>query len=80
MRRTVRPSCKLFNRCVVHADRIRWSSAKLSSWYAVGLLARGSEQDVDLAHKLLSNALLCQDLDPNFEQNYGSWVMVDTYR
>lgn len=57
---------------VAHTDLVRWSSAKLSSWYAVGLLARGSKEDVELADKLLSNALLCQDLDPDFEQNYGS--------
>ncbi|RSH80873.1 hypothetical protein EHS25_007042 [Saitozyma podzolica] len=50
-----------------------WSSAKLSSWYSVGLLAREEIGDVERAIKLLRNSLHLQDLDPAFEQNYGSF-------
>jgi hypothetical protein len=55
-----------------YAPPLLWSSAKLSSWYAVGLLQRGSSEDISRANKLLRNALTMQDLDPEFEQNYGS--------
>lgn len=34
---------------------------------------RGTESDVATANKLLSNSLTMQDLDVNFEQNYGSF-------
>ena len=50
----------------------RFYSAKLSMWYAVGLLARGTPQDVERANLLLNNAMTMQDLEPAFEQNYGS--------
>jgi hypothetical protein len=54
-------------------DIARWGSAKLSSWYSIGLFMRGSAADITTANKLLSNSLTMQDLDTDFEQNYGSF-------
>jgi hypothetical protein len=34
---------------------------------------RGSDGDITTANKLLSNSLRMQDLDVDFEQNYGSF-------
>jgi hypothetical protein len=34
---------------------------------------RGGESDIVMANKLLSNSLTQQDLDVDFEQNYGSF-------
>jgi hypothetical protein len=34
---------------------------------------RGSDVDITTANKLLSNSLTMQDLDADFEQNYGSF-------
>ena len=51
----------------------RWGSAKLSSWYAVGLLARQAPGDIARANALVHNLLTQQDLDEGFIQNYGSF-------
>ncbi|ORY25543.1 hypothetical protein BCR39DRAFT_543951 [Naematelia encephala] len=50
-----------------------WGSVKLSSWYTVGLLSRQRPLDVELANKLLHNGLTQQNLDPEFDRNYGSF-------
>lgn len=55
------------------APPLLWGAAKLSSWYAVGLLARQGPNDAARANALIYNLLTQQDLDENFEQNYGSF-------
>jgi hypothetical protein len=51
----------------------RWGSPKVSSWYAVGLLARNEGDDVQVANKLIANILTKQYTDPTFA-GYGTWV------
>lgn len=55
------------------APPLLWGSAKLSSWYAVALLARQHGADVARANALIANILTQQDLDEDFEQNFGSF-------
>jgi hypothetical protein len=55
------------------APPLLWGSAKLSSWYAVALLARRGPIDVARANALIHNLLTQQDVDAQFEQNYGSF-------
>jgi hypothetical protein len=55
------------------APPLLWGAAKLSSWYAVALLARQQLNDVKRANALIHNLLTQQDLDKGFEQNYGSF-------
>jgi hypothetical protein len=43
-----------------------WQSAKLSSWYAVGLLARNQGSDADVANKLLANIVTEQFTNTSF--------------
>lgn len=50
-----------------------WGSAKLSAWYAVALFARQQGTDIARANALIKNLLTQQDLDEEFEQNYGSF-------
>ncbi|KAK8869446.1 hypothetical protein IAR55_000010 [Kwoniella newhampshirensis] len=49
-----------------------WQSPKLSSWYAVGLLARNQGDDVDVANKLIANIVTQQFTDPSFV-GYGTF-------
>lgn len=55
------------------APPLLWGSAKLSSWYAVALLARRQGTDIARANALIANLLTQQDMDEGFEQNYGSF-------
>ena len=55
----------------------RYKAPKLSSWYAVALLARQGPGDVDKANKLLENVLTQQFLNESFVENYGSCVVAD---
>ncbi|WVQ84278.1 hypothetical protein IAT38_006430 [Cryptococcus sp. DSM 104549] len=50
-----------------------WKSPKLSSWYAVGLLARNQGYDVDVANKLIANIVTKQYTDPSFIA-YGTFL------
>ncbi|WWD16288.1 hypothetical protein CI109_100714 [Kwoniella shandongensis] len=49
-----------------------WQSPKLSSWYAVGLLARNQGGDVQVANKLLANIVTQQYTDETFI-GYGTF-------
>lgn len=55
-----------------YAPPLLWGTAKLSAWYAVGLLARQGKGDVERANKLLHNALTQQCREKAFTRNYGS--------
>ena len=61
------------NLMLIRELHIRWKSPKLSSWYAVGLLARQGEGDVELANQLISNIITQQYTDPSFI-GYGTYV------
>ncbi|ODN89730.1 hypothetical protein L198_06424 [Cryptococcus wingfieldii CBS 7118] len=50
-----------------------WKSPKLSSWYAVGLLARNEGDDVEIANKLIHNIVTKQYTDPSFVA-YGTFL------
>lgn len=56
-----------------YAPPLLWGTAKLSAWYAVGLLARQASGDVERANKLLHNCLTQQYRDERFTRNYGSF-------
>lgn len=49
-----------------------WGTAKLSSWYAVGLLARQGTGDVALANKVIANLLTQQYTNTSFV-GYGTF-------
>jgi hypothetical protein len=51
----------------------RWRSAKLSAYYAVGLLHGNREDDVVLAGKILKNVCAVQHTDRE-EETYGTLV------